>query len=176
MEHLNPAGGRTRKAAPTGFTIGGVRTTDATNTTFDFKEAAAYLEKKSGDGDVVVDAASLTPAPTTSLSLYLPASRRRYDAGVSPDTPDFIESIFSKPDPQLEVSRAFRNRGPVHIVTLIEPKWVTDRQFFLRSDTGTPLTVPPGRHVSSQKSFPGVRDVVVTTFERDRVRAGKAGR
>ena len=112
-----------------GFGIGAVRTTDPSNTAFDYKAAAGYLEDGAVSRGPVVDAANFTPAPTTSFSLYLPPDRRRYDIGVSPDRPDFIESIFLKEDPQLAVDRAFRGRGPVQVVTLIDPDWVTDEYF-----------------------------------------------
>ena len=149
-----------------GFGIGAVRTTDPSNTAFDYKAAAGYLEDGAVSRGPVVDAANFTPAPTTSFSLYLPPDRRRYDIGVSPDRPDFIESIFLKEDPQLAVDRAFRGRGPVQVVTLIDPDWVTDEYFFLQRNVDDPLEVPPGWQVTSQKVFPGVQDLIVSTYER----------
>lgn len=149
-----------------GLGIGAVRTTDASKTAFDYKAVAAYLDSGAKRQGAVVDAANFTPAPTTSLSLYLPPERQRYDVGVSPDKPDFIKSIFLKEDPQLAVSRAFEGEGPVQVVTLIDPEWVTDRSFYLQRNTSDPLVVPPGWQVTSQKVFPGIQDLIVSTYER----------
>jgi len=51
-------------------------------------------------------------------------------------------------------------------VTLIDPEWVTDRSFYLQRNTSDPLVVPPGWQVTSQKVFPGIQDLIVSTYER----------
>ena len=150
-----------------GFGLGAVRTTDASKISLDYKGVADYIESIAGDGDVVLDAGHLTPAPTTSLSIYLPPSIERYSPGASRDEPDFIQKIFLKPDPQLDVDRAFSKEGPVQVVTIVDPDWVSDRGFPLQRDVDNPLEVPPGWRITEQEVFPGAQDLVVTTFERD---------
>jgi 4-amino-4-deoxy-L-arabinose transferase-like glycosyltransferase len=65
-----------------GYGIAAARTLDPDLARIDYADAARTIEARWRPGDVVVDAAPLTPVPLTGLDVYLPQTHREFRLGL----------------------------------------------------------------------------------------------
>ena len=65
-----------------GFGIAGLKTLDSDLARNDYAGAARVIEDRWKPGDVVVDAAALTPVPLTGLDVYLPQTHPEFHPGL----------------------------------------------------------------------------------------------
>ena len=159
-----------------GFAVAGVKTLDSDLARTDYAGAAALIEDRWKPGDVVVDAAPLTPVPLTGLDVYLPQTRPEFRPGLP-----VSEHPFMVGDPVPPVNRVIGHaiasgRGhAIFLVTHVSSDALSNqvpRTAALRresqSNAGRLLRrLPSGFAVAERKYLPGVAPLAVFVI-RDR--------
>ena len=149
-----------------GLGIGATRASDSTRASIPYKEVTRYLEETGGPRVTVVDVAHLTPSPLGDIEAYLPSTAKVFTPGLPEDRIDFIKTIFNVPDAQTELDRAFEGPGQVQVATFVDPELDLEENQ-VRARNGDLLDVPDGWSATSEKTFSGIVDVTVTTYERN---------
>ena len=146
-----------------GYTIGAFRLADASESGFAYRDAAAYIDGHAAPGDAVVDSGYLTPAPETPLDAYLPQTRDEYRLGLPEDTPAFINTIFTPPDPQPMIDEAFSGDRDVWLSTLGGPVTLgPDGTVTYLADRT--ISIPKGWEIKSSRTWDGLVPMTVTEF------------
>lgn len=157
-----------------GFAIAGAKTLDSDLARTDYEGAAQLIEDRWGPGDVVVDAATLTPVPLTGLDVYLSQTHPEFRPGLP-----VSEHPFMVGDPVPPVGRvidraiaAARGRS-IFLVTHVPNDSLANqapRAEELRqeseSNAGRLLRrLPPGFEVTERRYLPGVAPLAVLVIE-----------
>jgi hypothetical protein len=95
-------------AVLSGFGIGAAKTVDDDNARPDLRRAAELIEQRWQPGDVVVDAAILTPVPLTALDSYLPQTNPEYRLDLPLSDRPFMP-LDPVPDPEGLIDEALES-------------------------------------------------------------------
>jgi hypothetical protein len=151
----------------TGFAIGAIKTLDSDVGRIDYAGAAGLIETRWGGGDVIVDAASLTPVPLTGLDVYLPAGHPEFRLGLPISEHPFMIGD-PVPPPNRLIASAFREaRGKsLFLVTHVDlsgtTRQVADLQRQKRSLGARLLRrAPPGFEPVYRRTLPGLAPLAV---------------
>jgi dolichyl-phosphate-mannose-protein mannosyltransferase len=160
-----------------GFAISGAKTLDSDLARIDYAGAAATIEQRWRPGDVVVDAAALTPVPLTGLDVYLPQTHSEFRPGLPVSEHPFL---FGDPVPPVGplIDRAIgaaRGRS-IFLVTQLAndalsnqaPRTAALRRQRARNVGRLLRRLPPGFEVTERVLLPGVVPLAVLVI-RDRV-------
>lgn len=154
-----------------GFAVAAAKSTEREKVATGYADAAAFIDRISRPGDVIVDSSfeGYTPVPITPLGLQLEGDLPQYQPGMPTSEPPFLPYEMKVPDPTQLLLRAAKNTaagGRVFVVTSGPPQ--ADPQMI----GGNRL---PGRWKELEtKSWPGRNDVTVTVLESGRAGAPAA--
>jgi Dolichyl-phosphate-mannose-protein mannosyltransferase len=157
-----------------GFAIGAARTFDSDVARIDYAAAAGVIERRWGPGDVVVDAAPLTPVPLTGLDVYLPQSNPEFRLGLPLSEHPFMVGDPVPPPGRL-IAQAYET-GEGRSIFLVrqlpssELAGSTSRVVALRRERqglGARLLrrAPPGFEVTYRRTLPGLAPLAVLEIE-----------
>jgi hypothetical protein len=157
-----------------GFALGAAKTFDSDVARIDYAAAAALIEHRSEPGDIVVDAAPLTPVPLTGLDVYLPQSHPEFRLGLPVSEHPFMVGDPVPPPDRLiaQAYEAGKGRsiflvrhlptselaGPTRRVTALQLERQSLGARMLRR-------VPPGFEVTYRRTLPGLAPLAVAEIE-----------
>jgi hypothetical protein len=163
------------------FAIGTAKSLDRNYSTFDFRDAAHFINRDATNGDVVVDMVStqLSPVPTTGISAWLSDAHPLVNIYQPTGPPPFL-SAYPPPTPILK--RAVREADG-HRIFLVAPQGtirttpnglairVTGQNIFIHARGRPSTTVKlPGWRVSERRSFGGIGTVFVDVLAAPQAR------
>jgi hypothetical protein len=154
-----------------GFAVGASLTLDPDRARIDYAAAANVIERRWSPGDVVVDAASLTPVPLTGLDNYLPQTNPEFRLGLpASDEPFMVADPVPPPDRLIaDAIDAARGRA-MFLVThgdLSVPTGYVADLLRQRKRLGRLLLrrALPDFEVSYRRTLPGLAPLVVFEIE-----------
>jgi hypothetical protein len=155
------------------FAIGTAKSLDRNYSTFDFRDAAHFIDHDAAQGDVVVDMSStqLSPVPTTPISAWLSDAHPLVNIYQPTGPPPFL-TAYPPPTPILEGAV---KEADGHRIFLVAPHGalratrgglaieLTGQNAFINARGGIPSeTVElPGWRLSETRRFEGIGSVVV---------------
>jgi 4-amino-4-deoxy-L-arabinose transferase-like glycosyltransferase len=145
-----------------GFTIGAAKTLNADFARIDYRGAADTIEERWAPGDVVVDAAALTPVPLTGLDAYLPQTYPEFRLGLPvSDHPFMLGDPVPPPNRLIAEALDQAKGGSIFLVTPSPSRDLTSgaRQVAeLRRSLGARMLrrVRPRFEVTYERTLPGL--------------------
>lgn len=152
--------------------FGSIWLADPGHTGVPYKDATELIDGREVPAEAVIDGSILSPAPQTSLDIYLKGDYRVIDLTNIKDEPDFIEHIYDPYDIQALSDRAFEGPGPVELVTLDRQRTPfaedgpggSKYRFHMNGQT---VLIPGGWTMVSQTEFGGLLPLTVSRFEQE---------
>lgn len=154
-----------------GFAIAAAKTLDSEVARIDYAGAAEVIEERSAPGDVVVDAAALTPVPLTGLGLYLSGDHPQFRLGLpASDDPFMIGDPVPPPNRLIAEAYARAAGRSVFLVTHPNLSTATSQVANLlreKQSLGARLLrrAPPEFEVKEVTTLPGLTPLVVIRIE-----------
>ena len=150
-----------------GFGLAAAKSLDSEVGRIDYAGAARLIEARWGSGDVIVDAATLTPVPLTGLDVYLPPGHREFRLGLPrSDHPFMIGDPVPPPNRQIAAALDAARGKSIFLVTHVDlsetTRQVADLQRRKRNLGERMLRrARPGFEVTYRKTLPGVAPLAV---------------
>jgi hypothetical protein len=142
------------------FGLGATKLLDHSLRRPDYQQAARYIRRAAGPGDVVLEAAILSPGPLTGLDAAGPLPVRVLRLG-RPQERDHPFNIFDPVPSNASVSRRAGEQADGHRVFL-----VTTAKTLAAVGAEVRSALPPGYRAVSIRHYPGLLPLVVALYAR----------
>jgi mannosyltransferase len=151
----------------TGFAIAAGKTLDSEVGRIGYAGAARLIEARWRSGDVIVDAATLTPVPLTGLDVYLPPGHREFRLGLPrSEHPFMVGDPVPSPNRQIAAALHAARGKSIFLVTHVDlsetTRQVADLQRRKRNLGERMLRrARPGFELTYRSTLPGVAPLAV---------------